>query len=475
MESSRTITLFTESRDIGRRPASFAASVLFHCIAIGILSFGFIYTPHIDRNALANRYTIRSIDLETPEQRRQRAVPAKVNYPGPSNQAQTKSGDGKPAVQMPQLRRIANAQKGPQTLVQPDLPTQLVLAQEVPVPTMVIWSPKEAEVKAVVAPQPEKPTAADVKPMPAPPNQELNLSDNSITAKPTPAPKLPTPTGTTSPIAVHAPARVQLPPATVAQAKAPPTPVAIMSLSDLKMPDGKVVLPPVNESAAVSTQGALAPGKPQDASTHGNGSSSSKGHGPSTAAHGDTQTTPVAKALPAASPSQKTNAQETNAADPNNQPASTQITLPRDGQFGAVVVGQSLDEQYPELTSVWSGRLAYTVFLHVGLPRSWILQYSLPRVAEAQSGGAVQRLEAPWPYSIVRPNLPPGTADGNTIMVHGFVNSSGRFEGLSVIFPPQFPQAEFVLRSLQNWQFRPAAQNQQPVRVEILLIIPGEF
>ena len=58
------------------------------------------------------------------------------------------------------------------------------------------------------------------------------------------------------------------------------------------------------------------------------------------------------------------------------------------------------------------------------------------------------------------------------VLVHGFVNKDGRFEELAVTFPPEFPQAQFVLNSLAQWQFRPAAQNGQPVKVEILLIIP---
>jgi hypothetical protein len=59
-------------------------------------------------------------------------------------------------------------------------------------------------------------------------------------------------------------------------------------------------------------------------------------------------------------------------------------------------------------------------------------------------------------------------------MVHGFVNQAGRFESLSVLFPPQFAQAQFVLDALAQWQFRPAAQNGKNVRVEVLLIIPDE-
>jgi hypothetical protein len=60
-------------------------------------------------------------------------------------------------------------------------------------------------------------------------------------------------------------------------------------------------------------------------------------------------------------------------------------------------------------------------------------------------------------------------------MIHGYVNQSGRFEALRIVFPAQFPLAQFVLASLQQWQFRPAARNGQIARVEVLLIIPEEM
>jgi hypothetical protein len=58
--------------------------------------------------------------------------------------------------------------------------------------------------------------------------------------------------------------------------------------------------------------------------------------------------------------------------------------------------------------------------------------------------------------------------------VRGFVNQAGRFEGLTVVFPPQLAQAQFVLSSLAQWQWRPAMQNGQKIKVEVLLIIPEE-
>ena len=155
--------------------------------------------------------------------------------------------------------------------------------------------------------------------------------------------------------------------------------------------------------------------------------------------------------------------------------AATEIRLARNGSFGAVVVGDSIEDEFPEAAQLWGGRMAYTVYLHVGLARSWILQYALPRSADADAGGAVAALEAPWPYDIVRPNLAPGSIDADALMVHGFVDRAGRFDTLSVVFPQDFPLAQFVLKCLQRWQFRPASQHGQLARVEILLIVPEEL
>ena len=127
------------------------------------------------------------------------------------------------------------------------------------------------------------------------------------------------------------------------------------------------------------------------------------------------------------------------------------------------------------MAGVWNGRIAYTVYLHVGLSHSWVLQYSLPRTVDASQGSAVAHLDAPWPYDIVRPNLDPGSIDADALMVHGFVNQSGHFETLSIVFPQAFPQTQFVIAALEKWQFRPAMQDGQFAKVEVLLIIPEQL
>jgi hypothetical protein len=238
-----------------------------------------------------------------------------------------------------------------------------------------------------------------------------------------------------------------------------------MSLSDKKMASGDIALPPVNESASSNSAGALAAGKRQGSSTPAQAAkdnkAANKGAGESS--------TPAAKdrASGQSVPGQSLEGL-------SNQLSVAHLTLPRDGQFGAVVVGSSMEDKYPELAQVWSGRLSYTVYLHVGVARSWILQYSLPRKDEAEAAGNIGHIEAPWPFNIVQPNIPAGIIDADALMIRGFVNQAGRFEALTVVFPPQFSLARFVIGTLAQWQFRPATQNGQNVKVEVLLIIPEE-
>jgi hypothetical protein len=448
MRSSRTITLFSDRPELSQRPSSFVVSILVHGVALGLLTFGIIYTPPINDRILTERYTVRHLDLHAPEPQKGRSAGNGVEYPGPHSIAQNPPLGKKATVPPDALREIAQAAPGPQTLVQPDLPKHVTLTEETPVPTVVIWSPKKAPAKKVVAPLPEKATASDVRPSNDPPNEEVNLADLGISATDAWAQTQAILASSTSPVIVRGPDLAQLPPVTTSEGSAEPTPTAVMSLSDLRMREGTVTLPPVNETAASASLGALVQGQ------------AGNGDPPGAEDAGQQKGT---KAGPAAG------------SGPGNQLSTDLIRLPKDEQFGAVVVGSSLEEKYPEAAALWRGRLVYTVYLHVGLAKSWILQYSLPRSADAAAAGNIKGLEAPWPYNIVRPNIPAGAIDADALMVHGFVNHDGRFETLTIVFPPEFEQAQFVVDALDQWQFRPAMQDGQIARVEVLLIIPEEL
>jgi hypothetical protein len=461
--SPRTITLFAESTDIGQKPTSFLVSIFFHCLVIGLVSFIVFYSPRLDRRALAQRYELRRLDLSTPADAMPRPTASKVDYPTPTPKRLNDPSTGRPTT----MREVAQAPKGPQTLLQPDLAKQITLPDQVQVPTLMVWAHNKAVLKTIVAPPP-KPASANITPSPAPPTQEVNLANVSIATSQISHPKLAALPSTTSPIAVQGP-DVQLAPTSISQVSAKPTPAAVMSLSDIHMAQGTVVLPPVNESAASKSQGVLAPGEAHD-SAPGAGNHDGKG---GSSSHTGTGATSNGNAGSMAQ-GRATDSPIPNGNGTGNQITVTKIALPKNGQFGSVVVGASLGDQFPELTRVWAGRLAYTVYLHVGLAKSWILQYSLPMNDEAMAAGSISHLDAPWPYNIVRPNLDIDPSESEAILIHGFVSQSGHFEGLKVVFPPQFPQTQFVLTSLEQWQFRPAARNGQLARVEVLLIIPEE-
>jgi hypothetical protein len=353
---------------------------------------------------------------------------------------------------------------------------------------LVIWTPKKQVVKNVVSPLPEPATASDVRPSLQAPTEEVNLKDLSVAASDSPSRLQFLSPSTTSPLVVHGPQKAQLPPVTALQTQATPTPAAVMSLSDLRMKDGPVALPPVNETAMKKQEGPVRQGDAATLSKSGQGNPDSMAGG-SGAGTGVAQSTvaknataagvanpdrPAYLVLPQRSATEaKTYSAPASAdATAETSPQTTHFVLPKNGQFGAVVVGATMKEEYPEVSILWGGRLAYTVYLHVGLEKSWILQFSIPRTENVESGGSTPRLEAPWPYNIVRPNLVPGAINADSLMVHGFVNEAGRFESLAVAFPPDFPQQQYVLSALSQWQFRPAAEDGHPKKVEIVLIIP---
>ena len=467
MMPSSGVTLFATLPPQSQGPTSFVGSVLIHVIAAAVLGFGLGYKPPVTR-VVEEHYSVRQLDLRAPIEQPEHA--ARIPYPKSHNGAAAAAGRTEQSRSLP--RPVDQVQPGPQTLIQADLLNPIKLPQPIPVPQVVIWSPSKETVKHIVPPVPAKPTAADVIPVLDRPNQELTLADVNIASSKLPSFKSPVAPSTTSPVAVHVPAQAQLPPASASQQSAPPAPAAVLSLSDLKMKDGSAALPPVNESQPSNAQGALSQGQAKNPSAQaGNGPPAAKpglgGAGQSPAAGSNHSASGSGKPEIASSLS----GPETGY-DGIARATSTPIALPKDGHFGSVIVNDALEQQFPEMAGVWNGRLVYTAYLHVGLSKSWVMQYSLPRNTEAAAGGTISRLEAPWPYDIVRPNLAAGTIDADALMIRGFVDQTGRFEDLTIIFPQPFSSAQFVLAALQQWQFRPAQQNGQAARVEVLLIIP---
>ncbi len=443
MRSSRTVTLslFTESTQPGQDPFIVIVSVLTHVVVLFVLSFAIIYTPKVTNQNLRRRYSVRLLNLHAPLPMTKPSALKDTPHPSQQSVARASQGGGKPsASKLSTPQQMAKTKPAPQILLQPETPPDVQLAQLAPLPFMMTWMEQHFEDKKIVMLSQQAPKIVSVKPDPEPPNPKLNLADVSISSTAFVTKTMALMPSTTAPMTINGP---EHPSKQLLAAASEPsdiqTSASVISLSELHMEEGPIALPVANVTAAAS--GALAQGS-GDASQTSDGTVAGLGHG------------------------------DNSGSGAGNEPSAEHFSLPQNGQFGLVVVGSSLQEMYPETAGLWGGRMTYTVYLHVGLAKNWILQYSIPSSAEASASGNVTRLEAPWPTDIVRPNLGPGDINADALMVHGFVNKAGRFENLAIVFPPQFALAKFVLDTLQQWQFRPAKQKGQITAVEVLLIIP---
>jgi len=122
-----------------------------------------------------------------------------------------------------------------------------------------------------------------------------------------------------------------------------------------------------------------------------------------------------------------------------------------------------------------SGKLVYSVYIRAGGRKEWILQYCLPKGIEqaVKLRGTAVPVEAPYPFTIYRPNLAPPD-DPDYLVVHGVITMNGRFEQLSTVGEVDSGTKELLLGALEHWEFRPASRDGQPSDVEIALIIPRE-
>jgi hypothetical protein len=476
MKSSSIIVLFGDPPPMRRGPSGFLISFLLHVCVCGVLLLA-LNQPHTaDSKSLTQRYAVRIMELRKLEPKIHPPVQRAISRPDqlPETHPIAPGGSRETAAAPRIPLNFISQKEAVQTLVQPDAPTNPTIPQA-PLPQVFVWSSRDITVKKIVQPTPQTTAAIDVRPSPEPPNQEVRVADLKIssTAYDTNAP-LPAPSKT-SPVNVPATQQTQKMPETASKDAGKATPAGVISASNIQLQEGTAALPMINEVAPAPFPGSLTAGQSKNLSQTGQGKADGKERGAGSGQTAGNQTGNAAagggsggqggtNGLPGVEASVTTGA---------NQPTVVHITLPKDGKFGVVVVGSSLAEDYPETVHLWSGRLAYTVYLRVGVAKNWILQYSLPRAQEIASAGSAGRPDAPWPYDITRPSI---DADSNTdaIMVHGFVNTAGRFEQLAVVFPTALAEAKFLLHALQQWQFRPSMQSGQATVVEVLLIIPAE-
>jgi hypothetical protein len=492
MRASRPISLFTERPPANNRPSAFVVSVIVHCGVVFMVVFGFLYAPRINMNAAAERYVVRRIDIDpidVPPMKK--ASGSGADYPATQEPTHTASAHSKFAAPSSSVRRL-HLKLADRTLVEPKTPVNMVLKQT-PVPSLLLWSKTQPDVTLLHPPQFKKPMLNDVRASVEPPNAAAHVADSPITPTPfSSALPMPIPS-TTTPILVHAPTPEDAVPETASMTAAAPTPTAVMSISNFNMTKGAFALPPANQTANGTENGSMALGHKGQSAIAGNGDAKNRGTG---AHHGDG----LGKADEVA------NARGAGAKNGNGHSAGkgsgpgsgsghgampgtlsgpglgdvdgpdvtmTELKLPQDGKYGVVAVTTSIQQQYPETAGMWGERLVYSVFLHVGLAHSWILQFTLPS-SEDPNGviSKVRQLQAPWPYIIMRPNVDADYVNSSAMMIHGYINDKGRFEHLALVLPPRYGHTQQLLNALSQWQFRPAMQHGTPERVEVLLIMP---
>ncbi len=474
MKSSTIISLFGETPAPRRGPSAVVISLFVHSLACVLLLLGLNQPHKVEVSNVAKRFTVRMMELHQPEPKIRQYVPTETAEVGQASKIRSVTpGNTPPTAPAPRLPSNLVAQKQvEQTLIQPDV-TNNLLIQKTPLPQVTVWSSRDMTVRTIVPTSQQTEVKIEVQPSLDPPNQAVHVSDLKISPGPgeTKAP-LPEPSRS-SPVTAQGPAPAKSVPETASKTSSQPAPGSVISMSDVQMKEGTATLPAVNQVAPTPLTGSISPGQQKSTSATGSGTVADNKHNGASAG----QTGQSAKAGNAENGVGTGNSTTglgvgSEGLDTSGLRSVTHLALPRDGAFGVVVVGASAADNYPEAASTWSGRLAYTVYLHVGTHKNWILQYSVPRTAEIAKGGSA-RPDAPWPYDITRPSIDPDTG-ADAIIIHGFVNAAGHFERLAVIFPTELAEAKFLLHALQQWQFRPAMQNGQTTQVEVLLIIPDE-
>jgi hypothetical protein len=442
---------------------------------------------------------MQHVNLNMPYPPIQRAGGSGSMYPNSSSAGDETSTHEKLAAPPSSRLQLAHRKLAPQTLIEPEIEPDKMLPKETPVPSLMLWSGAKQKIKLLTPPKPDMPATAFSKPKLNIPNREQKLADINMASTRFPS-KLPMPMpSNTTPVILQRQVPLERVPETSSVSSIESTPAAVLSASDLHMTQGTVAMPAANQSAAGNERGGLGTGRAEASVNTGNGDSGSngtergegkgqgtsggksagagnggglKGAGNGAAGEGSASGNGNGKGSGHNAGSGSGPSQGAGSGSGEGEGESiTRISRPKNGQFGVVVVGSSMDEQYPETAAVWKGRMAYSVYLHVGMAKSWILQYSLPRAADSANAGTAH-LEAPWPYYIVRPNFNPADSNVDSVMVHGFVNENGHFEGLAVVFPTDFAHEQLVIGALQQWQFRPGTENGQIAKLEVLLIIP---
>jgi hypothetical protein len=396
-----------------------------------------------------------------------------------SGRTPQRTGSGKAGAAQPGALRISPRVQLPELPAPPKMKS--VILQPIPetaaaisqtLPPIASWTPPEKPTpKSLVlparkAPQPQE-AVLDAPPSPNLPNQELRLADLSQTGIPaSQPPALPRPAASASPLRVfQLPGRKEEPRAGRAADSRDGETAVLITAAPTQPALGTVVsVPPVIGRPPLDLPGEPAPPhaaeRKEGASQGSGGAGASQGPGAGTGSHGNTDGREVSGGGP-------TNPLLVPSAPPPERPLpAVRITRPKEGRYSFLVLGSAPEESFPETGGMMRCKMVYTVYLRIGVRPDWTLLFCPP----AQSAAAAGKLEAPYPFVMLRPELAFGAED--RLFVHGSILETGRFSALTFPGSISDQDRDLLLRSLNLWEFRPASRGGQPVGVEILLIIP---
>ena len=481
-----------EAPSARRGPSGFLVSVLTHVLVICAVYIYMKETVRVTELIAKQRYTVRLINVEPPRLRTMRSG-GSGSESSSISLATTQSPDPGGEAPSPLIRQVPRPVHAAQPLISAGSASESARQASAVATACDLVSRQSAgcDHHAASHTDSQYPNLDSVTGKPEQRDAHRGCEDHRNRVQSNRVGPLPP--STTAPLAVKHPSLPAQMPATASSAVGPATPARVISLSDMQLVHGTIALPALNEVGAANGVNDPTPDKALAGSNsngtgklNASGSGDNKndrGHDGSTAGGGTQVASAGGGGQGASQDSGRSGTHGGNAAgnegdgsgtDEAGAALVTELRRSMDGEFGAVVVGASIAEKYPETMQLWAGRLAYTVYLHMGLPEELdpaICSRSRRFQHEQQRDAAACSVKG---YLMERPTLAPGDFDSDAVMVHGLLNTSGHFEGLAVVFPTDFSQAKFVLSTLQQWRFRPALQDGKIIAVEVLLIIPEE-
>jgi len=152
------------------------------------------------------------------------------------------------------------------------------------------------------------------------------------------------------------------------------------------------------------------------------------------------------------------------------------VVHPRDAVPDLEVVQSSDEELLPGAATVLTGRPVRTVFLNVGTPKDWTVQYCVPNdtpTIEVVNSMLVKLplivpVRAPYPVvTVLTPRQLP--RDGSTV-IFGILDASGHLTNLRAL--PGATAEPGLLDEIAGWLFRPATRGGAATPVEMVLAVP---